>query len=70
MYLQYSFDMFSSNRLIPLCINQPELAQAGPPFLELVRHLIGLLLDYRNVRNDETHRGKRMGCMLNLLVRL
>lgn len=38
-------------------------------FIENVTRLISLLLDYRNVPADDANRGRRMGCMLNLLVR-
>ena len=38
------------------------------PFIETVSGMIGLLLDYHNVENDDTCKGRRMGCMFNLLV--
>ena len=37
-------------------------------FIDSVCRLIALLLDYRSVSADEHHKGRRMGCILNLLV--
>ena len=54
--------------LMPLCKKHHALVETGPVFLDSVRHLIGLLLDYRHVRSDRASQGKRMGCMLNLMV--
>lgn len=51
-----------------LCDDDDELREAGLVFVDTVSRLIGLILDYRSVQGDSTHRGKRMGCMLNLLV--
>ena len=53
-----------------LCDKCTELdPSASKPFIETVSRMIGLLLDYHNVENNDTCRGRRMGCMFNLLVR-
>ena len=53
---------------MPYCQKDNQIGEAGCVFIDSVSRLIGLLLDYRNVQEDSTHRGQRMGCMLNLLV--
>ncbi len=54
--------------LRPLCGNCAAVGPNGVSFIETVTRLIALVLDYRNVPTDDYHKGRRMGCMLNLLV--
>ena len=51
--------------LLPLCKG---IGEGATVFVDSVSHLIGLLLDYRNVQGDSSCQGQRMGCMFNLLV--
>ena len=51
-----------------LCDDDNELRVAGLVFVDTVSRLIGLILGYRSVQGDSSHRGKRMGYMLNLLL--
>ena len=55
--------------LTSLCTESASLKDNGIPFVETVTRLIALLLDYRNVPTDDANKGRRTGCMLNLLVR-
>lgn len=50
------------------CCNDKALKESGKVFVDSVSRLIGLILDYRNVQDDNDYRGQRMGCILNLLV--
>ena len=54
--------------LISQCESNPMLKSSVMGFIENVTRLIALLLDYRHVPADDANRGRRMGCMLNLLV--
>jgi len=45
------------------------IASSIMEFTGSVKLLIELILDYRNVPAGDSHKNKRMGCMLNLLVR-
>ena len=51
------------------CKGSELLQSSGMGFIESVTRLIALLLDYRSVPAHDCHKGRRMGCMLNLLVR-
>ena len=60
--------LLPQSSLTPLCNSYRELEGVGTAFIDSVCRLIALLLDYRNVSIDDCHKGRRMGCMLNLLV--
>ena len=64
MVIRYLFSMTH------LCYEDEHMKETGKVFVDSVSHLIGLILDYRNVQGDNNYRGQRMGCILNLLVRL
>ena len=50
------------------CSSGKGMESTGTVFIDSVCRLIALLLDYRKISNDECHKNRRMGCMLNLLV--
>lgn len=54
--------------LISQCEGSVILKASGVGFIDSVTRLIALLLDYRSVPANDANRGRRMGCMLNLLV--
>ena len=49
-------------------VKDEQLSTAITEFTHSVKHYIELILDYRNVPAGDSHKNKRMGCMLNLLV--
>jgi hypothetical protein len=49
------------------CSDDEDLVESGQFFVDTVSRLIGLILDYRNVQDDNNYQEQRMGCILNLL---
>lgn len=49
------------------CLKHQYLKQSGAEFVNLVRILLGRLLDYRNIIREE-NKDNRMSCTVNLLV--
>ncbi|XP_065900793.1 dedicator of cytokinesis protein 2-like [Dysidea avara] len=48
-------------------LRDEQLSKSITEFTQSMKHYIELILDYRNVPAGDSHKNKRMGCMLNLL---